>query len=81
MLMGHPVLLRNLLDQYEALSSLNAAEGSPAARRRYADVVYNLCIATGTRELHAALAIARRRFPAPRADGHRSPDSGPPLTA
>jgi hypothetical protein len=61
MLMAHPVVLRNLVDQYEALALLHAEDGSAAARQRMDDVAYSLCVATGTRDIDAALATARRQ--------------------
>lgn len=63
MLMAHPAVLRNLLDQYEALRALHAQEGSAQVRQRMDDVAYTLCISTGTRDVDAALIAARHRLP------------------
>ncbi|MEV8564942.1 DUF5133 domain-containing protein [Streptomyces sp. NPDC051322] len=60
MLMAHPAVLENLLDQYEAL---HADHGdTDDARRRMEDVIYTLCVSTGTRDIGPALAAARRRL-------------------
>lgn len=66
MLMAHPVVLHMLVEQYEALRALNADKGGPEARRRLEDVAHTLCVATGTRDVEAALAAARRRMPGAR---------------
>ncbi|MFF5106668.1 DUF5133 domain-containing protein [Streptomyces sp. NPDC000134] len=68
MLMAHPAVLRNLIDQYEALRVLHAEDGSEEVRRRLDDVTYTLCVSTGTRDIDAALAAARRRLPGARAE-------------
>ncbi|MGA5499287.1 DUF5133 domain-containing protein [Streptomyces cinereoruber] len=61
MLMAHPTVLKNLIEQYETLL-LHAEEGSAEARRRMEDVTYTLCVSTGTRDIGAALATARRQL-------------------
>lgn len=66
MLMAHPAVLSDLIQQYEALVALRAAEGDEGARRRLADVSYTLCVATGTRDIDAALVAARHRLPGAR---------------
>lgn len=66
MLMAHPAVLSDLIRQYEALTALRAEEGNEGARRRLADVSYTLCVATGTRDVDAALAAARHRLPGAR---------------
>jgi hypothetical protein len=68
MLMAHPAVLRNLIDQYEALRVLHAEDGSEEVRRRLDDVSYTLCVSTGTRDIDAALAAARRRLPGARTE-------------
>jgi hypothetical protein len=68
MLMAHPAVLRNLIDQYEALRVLHAEDGSEEVRRRLDDVTYTLCVSTGTRDIDAALAAARRRLPGARTE-------------
>ncbi|MEV0126183.1 DUF5133 domain-containing protein [Streptomyces sp. NPDC050703] len=65
MLMARPVL-RNLVENYEALSA-GRAEGTGRAgaaetRRRMEDVTYTLCVSTGTRDIGSALAVARRQL-------------------
>ncbi|AYG84583.1 hypothetical protein DWB77_06797 [Streptomyces hundungensis] len=66
MLMAHPAVLRDLLDEYEALLVLNAAEGDEATRQRLDDVTYTLCVSTGTRDIDAAVIAARHRLPGAR---------------
>ncbi|WP_046495794.1 DUF5133 domain-containing protein [Streptomyces odonnellii] len=63
MLMAHPAVLRGLIDQYETLSALHAETSGPEARRRMDDVSYTLCVSTGTRDIGAALAVARHQLP------------------
>ncbi|GAA3843613.1 DUF5133 domain-containing protein [Streptomyces phyllanthi] len=68
MLMAHPAVLADLLEQYKSLYALNAEEGGTEARLRLDDVSYTLCIATGTRDIDAALTAARRRLLGARAE-------------
>ncbi|MET7607916.1 DUF5133 domain-containing protein [Streptomyces avermitilis] len=63
MLMAHPAVLRNLVEQYETLRALHAENGSTEVRQRMDDVAYTLCVSTGTRNVDAALVAARRRLP------------------
>lgn len=62
MLMSHPAVLRNLVEQYEALRLLHAEEGSPGVRRRMHDIGHSLCVSTGARDAESALAAARHRL-------------------
>lgn len=63
MLMAHPAVLRDLVEQYEALAALHAQDSdSGQARQRMEDIAYTLCVSTGTHEVEAALAVARHRF-------------------
>ncbi|MEV0257342.1 DUF5133 domain-containing protein [Streptomyces sp. NPDC050732] len=64
MLMAHPVVLKNLVEQYETLRAAHAEKGTKEARQRMEDVAYTLCVSTGTREIGAALAAARSRLTA-----------------
>ncbi|WP_333774033.1 DUF5133 domain-containing protein [Streptomyces sp. IBSBF 3136] len=66
MLMAHPVVLTNLIEQYETLRILHAEDGSLEVRRRMDDVAYTLCVATGTQDIDAALIAARHRLPGAR---------------
>ncbi|MFF7975731.1 DUF5133 domain-containing protein [Streptomyces sp. NPDC007905] len=66
MLMAHPAVLTNLIEQYETLRILHAEDGSPEVRQRMDDVAYTLCVATGTRDIDAALIAARHRLPGAR---------------
>lgn len=68
MLMAHPAVLRNLVQQYETLRALNAEEGSPEVRQRMDDVAYTLCVSTGTRDVDSALVAARHRLPGARVE-------------
>ncbi|MFE1271827.1 DUF5133 domain-containing protein [Streptomyces sp. NPDC058758] len=62
MLMAHPVVLRELVEQYETLRALQAERDGAEARRRMDDLAYTLCVSTGTRDVDAALSAARRRL-------------------
>ncbi|MET7685715.1 DUF5133 domain-containing protein [Streptomyces sp. NPDC005423] len=66
MLMAHPAVLRELVEQYETLSRLLSEENTPELRQRLDDVNYTLCVSTGTRDIEAALTAARQRL---RGDG------------
>ncbi|MFB6530140.1 MULTISPECIES: DUF5133 domain-containing protein [unclassified Streptomyces] len=66
MLMAHPVILSKLVEEYEALSVLNAEDGSREVRRRIEDLAYTLCVSTGTRDVDTALIAARHRLPGAR---------------
>ncbi|RZU36317.1 uncharacterized protein DUF5133 [Streptomyces sp. BK022] len=66
MLMAHPAVLQNLIEQYDALSVLHAQEGSAEVRQRMDDIAYTLCVATGTRDIDTALIAARHRLPGAR---------------
>ncbi|MFI8962739.1 DUF5133 domain-containing protein [Streptomyces sp. NPDC053493] len=66
MLMAHPAVLRNLIEQYETLTALGAENGGPEVRRRLDDLAYTLCVSTGTRDVDAALIAARHQLPGAR---------------
>ncbi|MFJ9809172.1 DUF5133 domain-containing protein [Streptomyces sp. NPDC101158] len=66
MLMAHPAVLRNLIEQYETLKVLRAEDGGAEVRRRMDDLAYTLCVCTGTRDVDAALIAARHRLPGAR---------------
>ncbi|MFH9609569.1 DUF5133 domain-containing protein [Streptomyces sp. NPDC017448] len=66
MLMAHPTVLRNLVEQYEVLRLLHADSGSEEARQRMDDVAYTLCVSTGTGDVDSALVAARHRLPGAR---------------
>ncbi|WP_369177692.1 DUF5133 domain-containing protein [Streptomyces mutabilis] len=68
MLLAHPVVLKNLIEQYETLRALHAEDGTEEARRRMEDVAYTLCVSTGTRDVDAALVAARHRLPGARTE-------------
>jgi hypothetical protein len=66
MLMAHPAVLRNLVEQYDTLRILHAEDGSAEVRQRMDDIAYTLCVSTGTRDVDAALIAARHRLPGAR---------------
>ncbi|PAM97089.1 DUF5133 domain-containing protein [Streptomyces sp. Alain-F2R5] len=68
MLLAHPVVLKNLIEQYEALRALHAEDGTEEARRRMDDVAYTLCVSTGTRDIDTALVAARHQLPGARTE-------------
>ncbi|MEJ1199685.1 MULTISPECIES: DUF5133 domain-containing protein [unclassified Streptomyces] len=68
MLLAHPAVLKNLIEQYETLRALHAENGTQEARRRMEDVAYTLCVSTGTRDVDAALVAARHRLPGARTE-------------
>jgi len=61
-LMAHPAVLRNLVDQYDTLRALHAEKGGDEVRQRMDDITYTLCVSTGTRDIDAALIAARHRL-------------------
>ncbi|MFI6808071.1 DUF5133 domain-containing protein [Streptomyces luteogriseus] len=64
MLMAHPAVLRDLIEQYKALKTLAASDAADMqARQRMEDVIYTLCVSTGTRDIEAALIEASRQLP------------------
>ncbi|GAA2769676.1 hypothetical protein GCM10019017_07540 [Streptomyces showdoensis] len=65
-LMAHPAVLRELIEQYETLMMLKAENGGEEVRRRMDDLAYTLCVSTGTRDVDAALIAARHRLPGAR---------------
>lgn len=66
MLMAHPAVLQNLLEQFDTLRILRAEDGDAEVQRRMDDIAYTLCVATGTRDIDAALVAARHRLPGAR---------------
>ncbi|MFE2145449.1 DUF5133 domain-containing protein, partial [Streptomyces sp. NPDC059456] len=66
--MAHPAVLARLVEEYETVAQLRAGDRQDAVRQRLEDVVYTLCVSTGTRDVDAALASARERMSAARPD-------------
>ncbi|MEU1043481.1 DUF5133 domain-containing protein [Streptomyces sp. NPDC005551] len=66
MLMAHPAVLTNLVEEYDTLRVLHAEGGSAEVRQRMDDLAYTLCVATGTKHVDAALIAARYRLPGAR---------------
>ncbi|MEU8842074.1 DUF5133 domain-containing protein [Streptomyces roseus] len=62
--MAHPAVLARLVEEYETVSQLRADDRREPLRQRLEDVVYTLCVSTGTRDVEAALASARERMAA-----------------
>ncbi|WP_030378047.1 MULTISPECIES: DUF5133 domain-containing protein [unclassified Streptomyces] len=60
MLMPHPATLRKLVEEYQALAALEAADGAAKSGARVQDLAYTLCVSTGTRDVQQALDYARR---------------------
>ncbi|MEU9488125.1 DUF5133 domain-containing protein [Streptomyces decoyicus] len=63
MLMAHPAVLLELVEEYEVLELLHARQGRAEVRRKMDDVAYTLCVSTGTRDVDAALSAARHQLP------------------
>lgn len=61
MLMAHPTVLADLLERYETLRARQDEKDNAEALQRLNDVCYTLCVATGTRDITAALTAARRQ--------------------
>lgn len=64
--MAHPAVLRNLIEQYDTLRILQAQNGETEVQQRMDDIAYTLCVATGTRDIDAALIAARHQLPGAR---------------
>ncbi|MGW7456742.1 DUF5133 domain-containing protein [Streptomyces sp. NPDC054797] len=62
MLMAHPAVLARLVEEYEAVAQPHNADRCEPTRQRMEDVVYTLCVSTGTRDIESALAAARERL-------------------
>ncbi|WP_405697756.1 DUF5133 domain-containing protein [Streptomyces sp. NBC_01185] len=62
MLMAHPAVLRNLVEQYDTLRILQAENGDGEVQQRMDDIAYTLCVSTGTRDIDAALVAARHQL-------------------
>ncbi|OEJ30422.1 DUF5133 domain-containing protein [Streptomyces subrutilus] len=64
MLMAHPAVLAHLVEEYEMVAQAHAADPArrEPARQRMEDLVYTLCVSTGTRDIESALTAARERL-------------------
>ncbi|MEW1929439.1 MULTISPECIES: DUF5133 domain-containing protein [unclassified Streptomyces] len=62
MLMAHPAILRDLVEQYGTLTVLQAEQGTQETRRQLEDVTYTLCVSTGTHTAEAALIAAEEQL-------------------
>ncbi|MFE6847336.1 DUF5133 domain-containing protein [Streptomyces sp. NPDC057686] len=61
-MMTHPAVLARLVEEYEVGSEFLTAGRHEPVRQRMEDLVYTLCVSTGTRDIDAALAVARERL-------------------
>ncbi|MGW6843559.1 DUF5133 domain-containing protein [Streptomyces sp. NPDC054958] len=61
-MMTHPTVLAGLVAEYEMESELRTAGPHRPVRQQMEDVVYTLCVSTGTQDIDAALAVARERL-------------------
>ncbi|MFE2376701.1 DUF5133 domain-containing protein [Streptomyces sp. NPDC059398] len=68
MLIAHPMVLRNLVDRYEALQLLPSERRTPQTEQEREDVSYTLCVTTGTRTVEDALVAAEQQLRASSAD-------------
>ncbi|MFD4665763.1 DUF5133 domain-containing protein [Streptomyces halstedii] len=66
MLMAHPAILRNLIEEYDTLRILDAGSSRASVRQRMDDIAYTLCVSTGTRDVDTALIAARHQLPGAR---------------
>nr|WP_307625135.1 DUF5133 domain-containing protein [Streptomyces turgidiscabies] len=62
MVMAHPSLLRELVERCETLRRRTASGGNAETVRQLEDTTYTLCVVTGTRQLDAALFVARHQL-------------------
>lgn len=60
MLKPHPVVLRRLVEEYEALAAAETPQGPAGPNPRLRDLAYTLCVSTGTRDVRHALETAHR---------------------
>ncbi|MEU8976176.1 DUF5133 domain-containing protein [Streptomyces monashensis] len=61
--MADPSVLRELVGRCDSLRrSLARGGGSAETARKLEDATYTLCVVTGTRQLDAALFVARRQL-------------------
>jgi len=58
----HPVMLRNLVKQYEDLLVRDSEKSSYETQQKLEDLSYTLCVSTGTQTVAAALAFAARHL-------------------
>jgi hypothetical protein len=70
MLMAHPTVLADLLERYETLRARHDQEDNAQLLHQLSDVSYTLCVATGTRDIAAALTVARRQLLGTRSKSH-----------
>ncbi|WP_327298990.1 MULTISPECIES: DUF5133 domain-containing protein [unclassified Streptomyces] len=67
MLLPHPAILRNLVEQYETLVAQGGGQDAET-RRQLEDITYTLCVSTGTLTAEAALTAAQQQLTAALAD-------------
>ncbi len=62
MLVAHPAVLKDLIEEYETLQALYTGNGGRSVQQRLDDVSYTLCVSTGTRDIDTALSTARQQL-------------------
>ncbi|CAM5370989.1 MULTISPECIES: DUF5133 domain-containing protein [Streptomyces] len=60
-----PAILRELVNRYDELQSLDASHWDRTVRPGTEGTLYTLCVLTGIRDESKALAAARSSLPAP----------------
>jgi Protein of unknown function (DUF5133) len=62
MITAQSALLRELVERCDTLKRRLTTGGSPEDTRQLEDATYTLCVITGTRQLDAALFVARNQM-------------------
>ncbi|GEB49816.1 MULTISPECIES: DUF5133 domain-containing protein [Streptomyces] len=76
-MLAHPETLKRLVDRYETLRQQTGGRSPDTGERReLEDVSYTLCVATATRDISSALAVARARVCATRDRSEQAREAG-----
>lgn len=60
MLRAHPLVMRELVEHYEALAALADLQPvGPQVQRQMQDAAFTLCVSTDSQDVDAALTVAR----------------------
>ncbi|MCZ4119982.1 DUF5133 domain-containing protein [Streptomyces sp. H39-S7] len=63
MLMAHPLVMRELVEQYEALAALAHHQAvGPRIQQQLQDAAFTLCVSTDSQDVDAALTAAREQL-------------------
>ncbi|MEU3465976.1 DUF5133 domain-containing protein [Streptomyces sp. NPDC006733] len=63
MLMAHPLVLRQLVEEYEGLAALARTQDvGPRIHRQLQDAAFTLCVSTDRQDVDAALTAAREQL-------------------